>query len=109
MAADLLPVGPWAFLQLLFGLIAAIVFAKLAVILLAILQELLAALIQTLLTPLQVLRGTYDEDDEDHQNDNGNGPANNAPVADGGAHEPPPNVPWPPDDAFEEDNRHGNR
>ena len=110
MPADLLPFGPWAVVELLLGLITVIGVGKLTVVVLAVLRDLIAAVIETVLTPIHVIRRMDDAERDGagdnavnrarHQDRDGDG---NAVVADGGAHEPPPNVLWPPDNAFEED------
>lgn len=108
--ADPLLFGPWVLIQLVIALIGVITIGRLAIILLGILQDLIAAVIETVLTPIHVIRRRNDAGQDGaaanaanrarHDNRNGNG---NAVVADGGAHEPPPNVLWPPENAFEED------
>lgn len=113
LLVDLFPVGPWALIELTIGLLGVITIGKLAVILLAVLRDLLTATIETLLTLPQLLRGTGDDGQQAAGNDGrqralnhparARDPDNDAAMADGGAYEPPPNVLWPPEDAFQED------
>lgn len=110
MTADLLPFGPWVLIQLVIALIGVITIGRLAIILLGIVQDLIAAVIETVLTPIHVIRrrndagqdGAADNAANRARHDDRDGD-DNAVVADGGAHEPPPNVLWPPENAFEED------
>lgn len=110
MTADLLPFGPWMLIQLVIALIGVITIGRLVIILLGIVQDLIAAVIETVLTPIHVIRRAFNAGRDGaadnaanrapHQDRDGDG---NAVVADGGAHEPPPNVLWPPENAFQED------
>lgn len=102
--------GPWTLTEALLYLVAFIVFGKVTVVLLGVLQDVGNALYEAVTGPIRVFR-EYEEHGfrPDEQERDENNPNPEPQVADGGAHEPPPNVLWPPDDAFEEDNRRENR
>lgn len=109
MFPAVLEVGPWALIEALLYLIALIVFGKVTVVLLGVMQDVGNALYEAVTGPIRVFREYEGHGGQDDEQEDGENNPHRHEVADGGAHEPPPNVLWPPDDAFEEDNRRGNR
>jgi len=119
-AIDPIPFGPWVLVETLFACLVFITLGKFAVVVLSIIRDIGRSLFETVLAAIHAFRQGYREGYEGVVNNNRGGDDDDGgrqlhqavqnyqddqPVADGGAHEPPGNVPWPPENAFEEDER----